>query len=815
VDTVTGASTGISYTPDADFNGTDSFEVEVTDGDLSDTFTVNVQVTAVNDAPEITTTDGNPDVTMSEDGTPTAFSLTLNATDVDDTDSSLDWSISAQASNGSASVDTVTGASTGISYTPDADYFGSDSFEVEVTDGDLSDTFTVNVQVTAVNDAPVIDQGTSVTVNIEENDSLTGADLTLNATDVDDTDSTLEWSISTINGPSNGNASVDTTTGASTGITYTPDADYFGSDSFVVTVTDNNGDTDSITVNVNINQAGNNAPDITETDPVAVTMSEDGIAADDTPDPFSLTLNATDADGDSLNWSISTEPISGTASVDDGSGTSEAISYTPDANAHGSDSFVVTVTDGKGGGDNITVNVTITPVNDAPVIAEGDSATLNIEENGALTAADLTLNATDVDHDTSTLDWSIGSDPTNGSASVGTAMGASTGVNYTPDTDFTGTDNFVVQVADAAGGTASFDVTVHVNAAPNSGPGVTIRQSDGVTEVSEIGSTDSYSIVLNSAPTADVEIMVTSGDPGEATVRPTTLTFTASDWDTPQEVIVTGVDDAVDDGDQTVTISHSASSTDSDYDGISISDVTITVADNDGAEPADTTPPDAPVITSPDTTDSPTPTISGTAEPSSTLRLTVTLGIHSSVVYTTTVSPDGTWSIDLGTTEPISGTFPASGLEDGTYQITATATDAASNTSDATTQTLTVNIAEPSNPAAPVVTSGDTTDSPTPTLAGNADAGVTVTLTIDLGDGTSVTYTTTADGDGNWSIDLANDTPTDGALPEGGLAPGEYPVTVTATDTVGNESTVASFTLTITSETTSDSTTLYLPLIAR
>jgi hypothetical protein len=74
-----------------------------------------------------------------------------------------------------------------------------------------------------------------------------------------------------------------------------------------------------------------------------------------------------------------------------------------------------------------------------------------------------------------------------------------------------------------------------------------------------------------------------------------------------------------------------------------------------------------------------------------------------------------------------------------------------------------------------------------------------------------VTYTTTAGPDGAWSIDLTNDTPTDGALPEGGLAPGEYPVTVTATDAAGNVSNVTTFTLVI----TSDGTTLYLPLIAR
>jgi hypothetical protein len=180
-------------------------------------------------------------------------------------------------------------------------------------------------------------------------------------------------------------------------------------------------------------------------------------------------------------------------------------------------------------------------------------------------------------------------------------------------------------------------------------------------------------------------------------------------------------------------------------------------------------------------------------------------------VYTTTVGPDGAWSINLATATPADGTF--SGLEDGQYQITATATDAAGNTSDAATQTLTVDVAKPGDPAAPQVTSGDTTNSPTPTLSGTAEAGVTITLTIDLGGGASVTYTTTAGPDGTWSIDLATATPTDGALPEGRLSDGSYPVTVTATSDTGSTST--QYTLTVQTGTPAAGTTLYLPFIAR
>jgi hypothetical protein len=233
--------------------------------------------------------------------------------------------------------------------------------------------------------------------------------------------------------------------------------------------------------------------------------------------------------------------------------------------------------------------------------------------------------------------------------------------------------------------------------------GVTITESSGSTTVSEDGSQDTYTVVLDSQPTADVTIDITPSDTSEVTAT-ATLTFTTSNWDTAQTVTVTGQDDDVDDGDIEVTISHDANG--GGYDGVSIGSVDATVTDNDSDEPTDTTPPDAPEITSPALTDSPTPTISGTA-----------------------------------------------------------------------------------------------------------DAGVTITLTIDLGGGASVTYETTADADGNWSIDLADDDPTDGALPDGSLSDGTYPVTVTATNETGSTST--QYTLTVQTGTPAAGTTLYLPLITR
>ena len=117
------------------------------------------------------------------------------------------------------------------------------------------------------------------------------------------------------------------------------------------------------------------------------------------------------------------------------------------------------------------------------------------------------------------------------------------------------------------------------------GTGVTIKESDDDTSVTEApgeGRTDTYTVMLDSQPTATVSIVVISDTPTAAMVSPAILTFTTSNWNTGQTVMVTGVDDKVDQSDnRSVTISHSATSTDPNYNNITIDDVTATVMDDD------------------------------------------------------------------------------------------------------------------------------------------------------------------------------------------------------------------------------------------
>ena len=116
---------------------------------------------------------------------------------------------------------------------------------------------------------------------------------------------------------------------------------------------------------------------------------------------------------------------------------------------------------------------------------------------------------------------------------------------------------------------------------------VIVLLSDGNTVVVEDGPTDSYGIILNSEPTADVRITATPDDGqidlGSGPGEPAILDFTISSWNTPQTVYVTAFDDDVYEGKtpHTTTIGHTAESEDEDYDNIGIASVEVSVVDDE------------------------------------------------------------------------------------------------------------------------------------------------------------------------------------------------------------------------------------------
>ena len=111
-------------------------------------------------------------------------------------------------------------------------------------------------------------------------------------------------------------------------------------------------------------------------------------------------------------------------------------------------------------------------------------------------------------------------------------------------------------------------------------PGLNLTETDGSTDVTEGGSTDTYEIVLNTQATSDVTVDFTV----DAQLKIIdTITFTTANWDTPQTITVEAEDDTDEEGNHTSTIGHSVSSSDGDYSGISVDSVTVNITDNDSA----------------------------------------------------------------------------------------------------------------------------------------------------------------------------------------------------------------------------------------
>ncbi len=410
-----------TYTPNTNYVGSDSFTVTVTDEHGATTVsTVNVTVNA---EPNTSPTVGTNSVT-------TEYNIPVGGTVVgtDADGDTLSYTKGSEPANGTVTVN----ADGTWTYTPNAGYSGSDSFTVTVSDGRggiAVSTVTVTVKP---NIAPTVG---NYTATAEHNASVSG---TVVGSDIDGDSLTYSKG----SDPSNGTVTVNT----DGTWTYTPNTNYVGSDSFTVTVTDEHGATTVSTVNVTVNAKPNTSP----------TVGIDSVTTEYNT-PVGGTVVGTDADGDALSYTKGSGPANGTVTVNtDGTWT-----YTPKAGFTGSDSFTVTVSDGRGGTAVSTVNVTVNaqvippvepPVNTPPTVGNYTVTT------GYNTPATGTVAGTDANGDA--LSYTKASNPTNGTVTVN-ADGTWT---YTPNTDYSGSDSFTVTVSDGRGGTAVSTIKVTVEA---------------------------------------------------------------------------------------------------------------------------------------------------------------------------------------------------------------------------------------------------------------------------------------------------------------------------------------------------------------
>ncbi len=431
------------YTPEADFNGTDSFSYKASDGKLdSGVATVNITVNAKNDAP-VAEAD---EYAISEDGALTvgeAKGVLSNDSDVDED------SLTATVKSGPAYGKLTLNADGSFSYTPNANYNGTDSFTYTVSDGaGGSADQTVTVTIVAVNDAPVAtddggttDEDTPLTIDAKANDSDVDGDA---------------LGISDVAQPANGAVTI-----VDGKLRYVPKDNYNNTadtaDTFTYTVSDGNGGTDTATVSITVN-AKNDAP---VANGQSISTDEDTAKA--------ITLEASDVEGDNLGYTIVDQPSHGTLS-----GTGANLTYTPATDFNGSDSFTFKANDGQADSNVAIVDVTVSAVNDAPVAVD-DTATTEEDTPVKISANELLGNdfAGPADERGQNLTIKSVSNGQNGRA----VLNNDGSVTFTPALDFSGEASFDYIVCDDGTpqkcyeGTAKVKVTVSaVNDAPAATP---------------------------------------------------------------------------------------------------------------------------------------------------------------------------------------------------------------------------------------------------------------------------------------------------------------------------------------------------------
>ena len=557
------------FRPVANANGDDydTFTFSVNDGTVdSGTYTMTIDVTAVNDAP-LATDDAdavNEDATITE----SSGSELLVADDTDTDGNTLTVTQIAITGGSNSSVTSSTTYSNGTSITGtygtltvgangsytyvadqsasddlDASDLATDSFTYTISDGTTTDTATLIITVTGINDVPTASDNT---VSTAEDNPYVFSTSDFGFTDADDDDALVSIKITTLetNGALqyyNGSAWVDVTLNqviTSSDITsgylrLNPDASENGSPYTTFNFTVNDGDADSATPNtitVNVTSV-NDAPvaqddigTVNEDATTTVSSASSGVIDDNDTDAESDTLiitniahtngntegvtaNTTYSNGQSIVGTYGTLTIgaNGTYAYVADQDVSDAL----DLNDQVTDVFTYTISDGNGGTDTATITITVTGVNDAPT-STGGTITTNEDENYILSVSD--FNFSDPDDSGSLNKVKITTLETNGNLEYynGTAWVAVTlnqeinasditsgYLRFRPDANENGSSytTFGYQVSDGTVYSSATTMTVNVTAV-NDAP-VATDDASSVTEDSNVRVRASEDDLLN------------------------------------------------------------------------------------------------------------------------------------------------------------------------------------------------------------------------------------------------------------------------------------------------------------------------------
>jgi VCBS repeat-containing protein len=311
------------------------------------------------------------------------------------------------------------GSDGSLNYMPDANFSGSDTFSYKASDGAAeSNIATVNITVNPINDPPVASDDAATT----DEDTAVTVDVLANDSDVDGD----SLAVSSVTIPAHGAVVIN----PSSTVTYTPDQNYNGTDSFVYTVDDGNGGSDTATVTITVNPV--NDPPVAHDD--GYVTDEDTALLVAAP---GMLGNDNDPDGDPLTLVVLTVPQHGSGSI----GSDGSLNYMPDANFSGSDTFTYKASDGIAESSIATVNITVNPINDPPVT--GDDA-YSTDEDTPLNVGTPGVLGNDSDPEGDTISAIKVTDTSHGTLT----FNSDGSFDYTPDADFSGSDSFTYKAND-------------------------------------------------------------------------------------------------------------------------------------------------------------------------------------------------------------------------------------------------------------------------------------------------------------------------------------------------------------------------------
>jgi large repetitive protein len=834
----------ITYTPDADFNGTDTITYTISDGNGgTSTAIVTVTVNPGNDAPTVTPLPARANVDSAAISVPVAGNfadldgdtLTFSATGLPpgltiDAAGVISGTISPNASQGGAG--------------------GIYSVTVTANDGNggtVSTTFSwtvTNPPPVAVNDTATTNEDTSVAIPV-----LSGPGA----------DSDPDGDPLTVTTASAGNGSV--TIGAGGVLTYTPNANFNGTDTIIYTISDGNGGTATATVTVTVNPI-NDAPvstpiaprsnpdsavvsvpvaaNFSDVDNATLAFSATGLPSGLTIDAvtgvisgtidlaasqvnggvYSVTVTATDAGGltssQTFSWTVTNPPpiaVNDIASTPEdfpvninvlandsdpdgdtltvttasaGNGTvvilpNGTIDYTPGPNFNGTDTITYTISDGNGGTATATVTVTVGPRNDPPV-AVNDSTSTN--EDTPVTIPVL-ANDSDIDGNPLTV---VSATAPNGTVVInpdGT-------VTYTPNANFNGVDTITYTISDGQGGFATATVTVDVN--PVNDPPVAVNDSATTAEDTPV----TVAVLANDSDVDGDLLTVTSATSpdGAVTINPDgTITFVpTANFNGPTTITYTISDGNGGTSTATVTLTVAAvndppvanpSSATTNEDTPVVLPVLANDTDDDG-NPLTVTAASAAngtVTILPDGTVRyvPNPNFSGT----DTVTYTISDGQGGTATSTVTVTVNPVNDV------PVAVNDNATTPEDSPVTIPVLAND-----TDADGNPLTITAATSPNGTVVINPDGTITFTPNPNFNGPA----TITYTISDGQGGTATATVAV------NVTPINDTPV--ARPDTATTPEDTPVTISP---LANDSDIDGNPLAITAATSPNGTVVINP----